>query len=280
YRAVLVVVHSHDEYQYLDMLAHILKNGRQKGDRTGTGTISVFGAQCRYSLADGTLPLLTTKRVFWRGVVEELLWFLRGSTNAKELSERGIRIWDGNGSRQFLDSLGFVDREEGMCSWRDESNASPKSYSATVVQALCAISKFVGTSSRRPREQRPTGCPTPPKLLSVVCFTPVAISTFCLRYTRILCGLFVLLYLLFFQFPLTSLINITKNVWERIICRPDHVETHITLANVFVQLLREPRPFPKLRIKRDVTDIFDFRSDDFEIVDYHPHPAIKMEMSV
>ncbi|KAM7282457.1 putative dihydrofolate reductase-thymidylate synthase [Ixodes scapularis] len=91
----------------------MLSAARQKGDRTGTGTISIFGAQCRYSLADGTMPLLTTKRVFWRGVVEELLWFLRGSTNAKELSERGVRIWDGNGSRQFLDSLGFVDREEG-----------------------------------------------------------------------------------------------------------------------------------------------------------------------
>lgn len=68
------------------------------------------------------MPLLTTKRVFWRGVVEELLWFLRGSTNAKELSERGVRIWDGNGSRQFLDSLGFVDREEGMYVWHREPN--------------------------------------------------------------------------------------------------------------------------------------------------------------
>lgn len=84
-----------------------------RSDRTGTGTYGIFGAQMRYSLRDNIFPLLTTKRVFWRAVVEELLWFIRGSTNANELKAKNIRIWDGNSSREFLDSLGFTDREEG-----------------------------------------------------------------------------------------------------------------------------------------------------------------------
>lgn len=77
------------------------------------GTYSIFGAQMRYSLRDNVFPLLTTKRVFWRGVVEELLWFVRGSTNAKELSEKNVHIWDANSTREFLDSVGLGQREEG-----------------------------------------------------------------------------------------------------------------------------------------------------------------------
>lgn len=102
-----------EEMQYLDICRDILENGVKRGDRTGTGTLSKFGVQMRYSLRDGTLPLLTTKRTFWRGVAEELLWFVSGSTNANELSEKDIHIWDGNGSREFLDKRGLTHREEG-----------------------------------------------------------------------------------------------------------------------------------------------------------------------
>jgi thymidylate synthase len=103
----------HDEYQYLNQIQNILDNGSVKSDRTGTGTKSIFGGQSRYSLRNNTMPLLTTKRVFWKGVAEELLWFIRGSTNAKELSAKGIKIWDGNSSRDFLDKNGFSHRVEG-----------------------------------------------------------------------------------------------------------------------------------------------------------------------
>lgn len=102
-----------DEQQYLDLVKRIIDKGSFKSDRTGTGTYSIFGTQSRFSLHDNVLPLLTTKRVFWRGILEELLWFIRGSTDAKELSDKGVKIWDANGSRQFLDNLGFFDREEG-----------------------------------------------------------------------------------------------------------------------------------------------------------------------
>ena len=89
----------HDEHQYLDLVRKILDEGNAKGDRTGTGVRSLFGAQMRFSLRDGTFPLLTTKKTFFRGVAEELFWFVRGSTDARELQEKNVRIWDGNSSR-------------------------------------------------------------------------------------------------------------------------------------------------------------------------------------
>jgi thymidylate synthase len=103
----------HEEYQYLRLVQDIIQNGVVKEDRTGVGTKSVFGRQMRFSLRHGVLPMLTTKRVFWTGVIEELLWFIRGDTNSASLSSRGIRIWDANGSRQFLDSRGLTHREVG-----------------------------------------------------------------------------------------------------------------------------------------------------------------------
>ena len=103
----------HEELQYLELIRKIIQTGNKKGDRTGTGTLSLFGAQMRFSLRDGTFPLLTTKKVFYRGIAEELFWFIRGSTSAKELQEKNVRIWDGNSSRAFLDSIGLNHREEG-----------------------------------------------------------------------------------------------------------------------------------------------------------------------
>ena len=96
----------HEEHQYLDAIRDIIATGVVRDDRTGTGTVSKFGVQMRYSLRDDTLPLLTTKKVFWRGVAEELLWFLSGDTSAKTLQAKNIHIWDGNGSREFLDKIG------------------------------------------------------------------------------------------------------------------------------------------------------------------------------
>src|SRR2546423_865485 len=102
----------HEEYQYLDVIREILETGIGRDDRTGTGTISKFGVQMRFSLREN-FPLLTTKRVFWRGVAEELLWFISGNTNAQTLKAKGIKIWDGNGSREYLDKIGLTHREEG-----------------------------------------------------------------------------------------------------------------------------------------------------------------------
>lgn len=288
---------NHDEYQYLDTLAHILKNGRQKGDRTGTGTISVFGAQCRYSLADGTIPLLTTKRVFWRGVVEELLWFLRGSTNAKELSERGVRIWDGNGSRQFLDSLGFVDREEGDLGpvygfqWRHFGAPYRTMHTDYGDEGVDQIKNLVETIKTNPNDRRMILCSWNPADLGKMALPPChCLAQFYVYEDELSCQLYQRSadMGLGVPFNIASYALLTHMVAKVTGKRPGEFvhtlgDAHIYLNHVDAvkqQLEREPRPFPKLCIKRDVKDIFDFRFDDFEIVDYHPHPAIKMEMSV
>lgn len=105
---------SSEEYQYLDLISRIISTGQSRPDRTGTGTLSLFAPpSLRFSLAGGVLPLLTTKRVFLRGVFEELLWFVSGCTDGKKLSEKGVGIWDGNGSREYLDKVGLGHRREG-----------------------------------------------------------------------------------------------------------------------------------------------------------------------
>ena len=109
-----VAIPVHEEDQYLNLIRTVMERGAYRPDRTGTGTVSIFAPpSLRFSLADATLPLLTTKRVFLRGIVEELLWFVKGATDGKLLSEKGVKIWDGNGSREFLDKRGLSHRREG-----------------------------------------------------------------------------------------------------------------------------------------------------------------------
>jgi thymidylate synthase len=104
----------HEEHQYLSLIRTVISTGEIRSDRTGTGTLALFAPQnLRFSLKDNTLPLVTTKRTFLRGIIAELLWFVHGSTDAKLLSNQGVKIWDGNGSLEFLKARGLVDRREG-----------------------------------------------------------------------------------------------------------------------------------------------------------------------
>ena len=103
----------HEEYQYLNLIRDIINKAQFRFDRTETGTFSIFAPpQLRFSLKDDAFPLLTTKHVFFRGIVEELLWFINSDTNAKHLTDKGIKIWEANGSREYLDNLGFTTRKE------------------------------------------------------------------------------------------------------------------------------------------------------------------------
>jgi thymidylate synthase len=104
----------HEEHQYLSLVQHVLTDGDHRSDRTGTGTLSLFApSPLRFSLSSNTLPLLTTKRTFLRGIIEELLWFIHGSTDSTLLSRKGVKIWDGNGSKAFLEKRGLHRRREG-----------------------------------------------------------------------------------------------------------------------------------------------------------------------
>ncbi len=154
--AMVAGMAQHPEMQYLNLIRDIMANGVVRGDRTGTGTISKFGVQMRFSLRGDEFPLLTTKRVFWRGVAEELLWFVAGSTNAKLLQDKGIKIWDGNASREFLDGRGLSHREEGDLGpvygfqWRHFGVSKPRRppFSAAFLLLFCCFRR------RRRRRRR------------------------------------------------------------------------------------------------------------------------------
>ncbi|KAJ2900861.1 Thymidylate synthase [Coemansia aciculifera] len=291
-----------EESQYLDLVRHILSSGELRDDRTGTGTLAVFAPpQLRFNLADDVFPLLTTKRVFWRGVVEELLWFIRGQTDAHILSDRGVHIWDGNGSRAFLDSRGLSAYREGDLGpvygfqWRHfgaayESADSPPA--GGVDQLADVIRKIRETPTDRriimtawnPADLHKMALP--PCHMFAQFFvshpgTPQATLS-CQMYQRSCdIGLGV-------PFNIASYALLTRIIAHYTGLKPGWFvhcmgDTHVYSNHVDAlktQVERVPRPFPKLVIKRMPDNIEDFEIEDFELVGYNPHGKLPMEMAV
>ncbi|CAO2583182.1 Thymidylate synthase [Lemmus lemmus] len=248
-----------------------------KEDRTGTGTLSVFGMQARYNLRD-EFPLLTTKRVFWKGVLEELLWFIKGSTNAKELSSKGVRIWEANGSL-----YGFQWRHFGA----DYKDMDSDYWGQGVDQ----LQKVIDTIKTNPDDRRIIMCAWNPKDLSLMALPPChALCQFYVVNGELSCQLYQRSgdMGLGMPFNIASYALLTYMIAHITGLKPgDFVHTlgdaHIYLSHIEplkIQLQREPRPFPKLKILRKVETIDDFKVEDFQIEGYNPHPAIKMEMAV
>mmetsp|Transcript_38422 Transcript_38422/g.151717 ORF Transcript_38422/g.151717 Transcript_38422/m.151717 type:complete len:340 (-) Transcript_38422:20-1039(-) len=288
----------HDEMQYLNLVRHIIENGHEKGDRTGTGTLSVFGAQMRFDLRS-SFPLLTTKRVFWRGVAEELLWFLRGSTDAKLLSDKNIRIWDGNGSRKFLDDLGFHERREGDLGpvygfqWRHfgaEYEGPDADYSEKGVDQL---KECIHTIKTNPNDRR----------IIMSAWNPVDLKKMALPPCHMICQFYVAngeLSCHMYQrscdmglgvpFNIASYALLTYLVAHECNLKPgDFVHTlgdaHVYANHVEalkIQLERKPKPFPQLVIKdrEGRNGIEDYEFSDLEIIGYDCHKTIKMDMAV
>lgn len=285
-----------EEMQYLDLVRSIIETGTVKGDRTGTGTLSLFGAQSRWNLREH-FPLLTTKKVYWRGVVEELLWMIRGCTDSKELSKRKVRIWDGNGSREFLDKMGFTDRETGDLGpvygfqWRHFGAPYTKhndDYSGKGVDQLADIIDLI---KNNPTSRRILMCAWNAADLKEMALPPCHVlcqfyvangELSCQMYQRSCdLGLGV-------PFNIASYSLLTYMLAHICGLKPGDFIHSMGDAHVYSnhveplkeQLERTPRAFPKLVIKRDVTDIADFTMKDFELVDYNPMPTIKMDMAV
>ncbi|KAL2085104.1 hypothetical protein ACEWY4_018424 [Coilia grayii] len=285
-----------DERGYLRQIEYILQKGVRRGDRTGTGVISVFGLQARYSLRD-QFPLLTTKRVFWKGILEELLWFIKGSTNAGELSERGVKIWDANGSRDFLDRSGFTERQEGDLGpvygfqWRHYGAQYTDMHADYTGQGVDQLQKVIDTIRTNPEDRRIIMCAWNPKDLPLMALPPChALCQFYVSEGELSCQLYQRSgdMGLGVPFNIASYALLTYMIAHITGLKPgDFVHTlgdaHIYSNHVEPlkeQLTREPRAFPKLHIRRAVQNIDDFNSDDFEILDYNPHPTIKMPMAV
>jgi thymidylate synthase len=275
--------------QYLGLLTEILETGTQRGDRTGTGTKSIFGAQLRFDLAKG-FPLVTTRKVFFKGVIHELLWFLAGDTNIKYLRDHNVHIWDA-----WADEKGDLGPVYGA-QWR--------AWQAPDGRRIDQITHVVEQIRKNPNSLRHIVSAWNPAVLPDESVSPHdnvrqgraalaschALFQFYVADGRLSC----LLYQRSTDCPVGQVFNIaqyallTHLVAQQCDLAPgDFVWTggdcHIYLNQmdgVREQLAREPRPLPKLVIKRKPSSIFDYRFEDFEIIGYDPHPPIKYPVAV
>ncbi len=266
--------------QYLDALRVVLDQGVVSTDRTGTGTISHFGMQCRYPLAEG-FPLVTTKKLHLRSIIHELLWFLSGDTNIRYLNENGVSIWN-----EWADENGDLGPVYGH-QWRH----FPKVGADGLIGEVDQIAELVEAIRTTPDSRR----------LIVSAWNPGEISRMALPpchtmwQVRILDGR---LHLQLYQRSADMFLGVPFNIASYALLlvmlaevtgyQPgDFIHTigdaHIYsnhMEQVRTQLSRQPKPLPRLRLTRKVESIFDFRFEDFEFLDYHPDPAIKAPVAV
>ena len=288
---------NHEEHQYLNLIERIISHGTLKEDRTGVGTKSLFGAQMRFSLQNGRLPLLTTKRVFWRGVVEELFWFIKGDTNANNLRDKDIHIWDGNGSREFLDSLGLTDRKEGDLGpvygfqWRHFGASYTDCDAEYSGKGVDQLKNIVYSLKNNPNDRRMLLCAWNPISIPLMALPPChVLSQFYVANGKLSCQLYQRSADMGLGVPfniasyslLTILLAKTAGLeaGELIHTLGDaHVYTN-HIEPLKQQLLREPRAFPYLHFRKHPEFLEDYAMDDIDLVDYLPYPLIKMDMAV
>lgn len=286
-----------EEMQYLDLTRKIIENGNKKGDRTGTGTFSLFGAQMRFSLRNGAFPLLTTKKVFYRGIAEELFWFIRGSTSAKELQDKNVRIWDGNSSREFLDSIGLTEREEGDLGpvygfqWRHFGATYTNMHADYSGQGIDQLANVIQTIKNKPNDRRIMMCAWNPADLDKMALPPChCLVQFYVADGELSCQLYqrsadmglgvpfnIASYALL-TVMLAHVTNLKPGDFVHTLGDAHVYSNHIDALKV--QLERHPRRFPTISIKRKVENIEDFEFADFEVTGYDPHPKIAMDMAV
>ena len=262
--------------QYLDLLRHVMERGRFKADRTGTGTYSVFGAQVRFDLIEG-FPLLTTKKVHTRSIIHELLWFLKGETNIRYLKENGVSIWD-----EWADADGNLGRVYGA-QWRDWRGADGKHVDQ--------IAKVIDQIRKNPDSRRLIVSAWNPAEIEGMALPPChALFQFYVSEGELSCQLYQRSADIFLGVPfnIASYALLTMMVAQ--VCglrAKEFVHTfgdlhlysnHVEQAKL--QLSREPRRLPQMKLNPAVTDLFAFRFEDFTLEGYDPHPAIKAPVAV
>ena len=262
--------------QYLDLLNRILDEGVQKGDRTGTGTLSVFGNQMRFNMQDG-FPLLTTKKLHLKSIIYELLWFLRGDTNVHYLQEHGVRIWN-----EWADENGDLGPVYGH-QWR----SWPDYKGGTIDQ----IANVIDQIKHHPDSRR----------MLVTAWNPAEVDQMALPPCHCLFQFYVAdgkLSLQLYQRSADTFLGVPFNIASyalllQMMAQVTGLETgefiHTTgdthlylnhLEQAKLQLTREPRPLPKMKINPDVKDLFSFKYEDFELTDYNPWPHIAADVAV
>ena len=275
--------------QYHDALQTVLDRGTESTDRTGTGTISYFGLQCRYALADG-FPLVTTKKLHLRSIIHELLWFLSGDTNIRYLNDHGVSIWD-----EWADQNGDLGPVYGR-QWRHFPKLVPTGLRAADrplfhADSIDQIAELVEAIRKTPDSRR----------LVVSAWNPGDVPDMALPPCHTLWQVRILqnkLHLQLYQRSADMFLGVPFNIASYALLQAmlahvtgyepgDFIHTigdaHIYsnhLEQVRTQLQRTPKPLPQLRLRRDVQSIFDFRFEDFEFLNYHPDPAIKAPVAV
>jgi len=262
--------------QYLDLMRHVREHGVRKEDRTGTGTLSVFGYQMRFDLQRG-FPLVTTKKLHLRSIIHELLWFLKGETNIRYLKENGVSIWD-----EWADAEGNLGPVYGS-QWR--------SWPAADGHKIDQISEVIEQIKTNPDSRRLIVSAWNVGEIENMALPPChAFFQFYVADGRLSCQLYQRSADIFLGVPfnIASYALLTMMMAQVTGLKPgDFVHTlgdaHIYnnhIEQVKLQLTREPYPLPQMKINPDVTSIFDFKYDDFELVGYQAHPHIKGEVSV
>lgn len=262
--------------QYLNLLDHVLKNGTKKEDRTGTGTISTFGYQMRFNLQEG-FPILTTKKIHLKSIIYELLWFLKGDTNIKYLNDHKVSIWD-----EWADENGNLGNIYGY-QWR--------SWPAPNGESVDQISQIVDSIKNNPDSRRHIVSAWNVADIKNMALPPCHILfQFYVADGKLSCQLYQRSADIFLGVPfnIASYAILLKMVAQATGLEPyEFVHTlgdaHIYLNHidqVKLQLSREPRSLPNLKMNPDKKDIFSFDFDDFVLEDYNPHPHIKGAISV
>lgn len=285
-----------EEMQYLNIVREVVKTGITKGDRTGIGTRSIFGSQQRWDLSQ-TFPLLTTKAVFWRGVVEELLWFIKGDTNSNNLSKKGVKIWDGNGSKAFLEAAGLGHREEGDLGpvygfqWRHFGAKYVDMHTDYSGQGKDQLMEVIHLIKNDPNSRR----------IVMTAWNPAALSEMALPPCHMFCQFYVAdgrLSCLMYQrscdlglgvpFNIASYSLLTYMLAQVCGLQPGEFihttgDTHVYNNHIEPlqnQLERQPNPFPILKLNPDIKDIESFTVDDIKLIGYVSHSRINMPLAI
>lgn len=262
--------------QYLELMQHVLEHGHRKTDRTGTGTLSVFGWQMRFNLADG-FPLLTTKKLHIRSIIHELLWFLKGDTNIRYLKENGVSIWD-----EWADPNGDLGPVYGK-QWRR--------WEAADGRVIDQIAQVVESLRRNPDSRRHVVSAWNPGDVNDMALPPChALFQFYVADGRLSCQLYQRSADIFLGVPFNIASYALLTMMMAQVCDYDlgdfvwtGGDCHLYLNHVEqarLQLTRQPRALPTMRLNPAIKDIFAFRYEDFTLEGYDPHPHIKAEVAV
>lgn len=269
--------------QYLDLLTDILQNGVEKEDRTGVGTTSVFGRQLRFNLQDG-FPLLTTKKIYTKAIIHELLWFIRGETNISYLKENGVKIWD-----EWADADGNLGPVYGH-QWRNWTGYTEGKFEMEP-KRIDQLAQVIKDLKANPDGRRHIVTAWNPSDVPNMALPPChLLYQFYVANGKLSCQMYQRSCDVFLGVPfniasyalLTMMIaQVTGLVPHEFIHTFGDVHIYKNhMQQVLTQLGRDPKPLPKMFINPNVKDIDDFEYSDFQLVGYAPHPAIKAEVAV